>query len=124
MAYQIGSQVEIQTQRPSIVLGRDFDRHTYRGVVVQTPHWLDKNYVSVNTGNPEHPVSHIHKSVIVGFVQPDVDVGIRVFRVTSKSKGKSYEVTVHAGRVSCDCVGFQFHRYCRHSTAVKTKLGL
>lgn len=124
MTYQIGSQVEIHTQRPSIILGRDFDRRTIRGVVVQTPHWLDKNYVSVNTGNPDYPVSHVHKSVIVGFVQPDADVGIRVFRVTSKSKGKSYEVTVHAARVSCDCVGFQFHRYCKHSTAVKNKLGL
>jgi Tfp pilus assembly protein PilX len=124
MNYQIGTQAQIQTRAPSHVIGREIEEHSYTGIIVQTPNWLDSNYVSIRTGNPEHPVSHIHRSRIVGFEASKVDSGIRLFRVTSKSKGKSYQVTVRDSKVECDCVGFQFHRYCRHSTAVKVKLGV
>ena len=124
MTYQVGSQVEITVRRSSHVMGQPIQEHIYRGVVVSTPHWLDKNYVSVHTGNPNYPISHIYRPNIVGETQPIFDTGIRVFRVTSKSKNKSYEVTVQNGKVHCDCVGFQFHRYCKHSKAVKAKLGL
>ena len=124
MAYQIGSQVEIQVRRPSHVIGRAFEEHTYTGIVVSTPHWLDRNYVSVHTGNIEYPVSHIYIPNIVGQNFQTQNLDLRLFKVTSKSKNKSYMVSVQGLKVQCDCVGFQFHRYCRHSTAVKKQLGI
>lgn len=124
MAYNIGSQVAIKTRTPSWVMGREFEERTHVGIVVTSPHWLGKDYVSVRTDNPAYPVSHIHLSRIVGHEASLVQNNLRLFKVTSKSKGKSYEVTVRDGRAQCDCIGFQFHRYCRHSTSVKKLLGI
>ena len=46
--------------------------------------------------------------------------GIRVFCV--KSKKNQYTVTLNVTRYSCTCVGFQYHRSCRHTKAVAQKV--
>jgi hypothetical protein len=122
MNFAIGSSVAITTKFKSNLLGQDFDIDTYEGTVVPNPKWLDTDYVSVRTGNPEYPVSYIHKRFIVGHVFSAKRSAQRIFQVKSKSSGKTYSVVSADGQVSCDCVGFQFRAKCKHSDKVKSVL--
>jgi hypothetical protein len=122
MNFTIGQTVEITTKFRSNILGRDYDIDTYVGKVVPNPKWLDSDYVSVHTGNPEYPTSYIHKSYIVGHKHSEKRSAHRLFQVKSKSTGKTYMVTSENGNVACDCIGFQFRRVCKHSNKVKALL--
>ena len=117
--FSIGAEVEIQTRWKSNILGEEYQDNIFKGKVVNNPKWLDNDYVSVYTGNPEYPTSHINKRFIVGFDFPDNRVETRVFRIKSKSKGHIYNVVSDNGIVSCSCVGFQFRRTCKHANKVK-----
>jgi hypothetical protein len=65
--FSIGAEVEIQTRWKSNILGEEYQDNIFKGKVVNNPKWLDNDYVSVYTGNPEYPTSHINKRFIVGF---------------------------------------------------------
>lgn len=122
MNFTIGQNVEITTKFRSNLLGKDFDLDTYVGKVVPNPKWLDNDYVSVHTGNPEYPTSYIHKNYIVGYKHSEKRSVQRIFEVKSKSTGKKYTVMSENGNVQCDCIGFQFRRHCKHSAKVKELL--
>jgi len=49
---------------------------------------------------------------------------VRVFEV--KSKDKTYKVTFNktSKQLNCDCVGFGYRRYCKHSEAVAKSIGV
>jgi hypothetical protein len=117
MNFGIGQKVSINTRTRSNLLNVEWDDITFSGTVVSNPSWLDNDYVTVHTGYPDYPVSYIHKSIIVGHVFAETRSSMRVFKV--KSKGKSYDVTSLNGKVSCNCVGFQFRSNCKHSGAIK-----
>ena len=117
--FSIGAHVEIKTRFKSNVLGYDYDEPVFVGIIVANPKWLDNDYVCIRTDNPEFPVSQIHKRFIIGFDFPKERSETRVFKVTSKTKGNTYNVISENGLVSCDCVGFQFRRQCKHSNKVK-----
>ena len=38
------------------------------------------------------------------------------------SKGNTYSVELHDKGFECDCPGFGFHGYCKHSRAIVKKL--
>lgn len=120
--FSIGADIELKTRMRSNVLGVGMEDVVFKGKVVPNPKWLDNDYVSVRTGNPEYPVSHIHKKFIVGFEFSEERSIVRIFKVTSKSKGHTYNVISENGIVSCDCIGFQFRRVCKHSAKVKEYL--
>ena len=122
MNFSVGSSVAITTKWRSNILGQEFDINTFEGKVVPNPKWLDADYVSVHTGNPMYPVSHINKRFIVGHEFSDKRSLERLFKVKSKSNGKTYNVISFEGFVTCDCAGFQFRRTCRHVNKVKTVL--
>ena len=92
MNFSIGSSVAITTKWRSNILGQEFDINTFEGKVVPNPKWLDNDYVSVHTGNPMYPVSHINKRFIVGHEFSDKRNLERLFKVKSKSTGKTYNV--------------------------------
>jgi hypothetical protein len=117
--FSVGAQVEIKTRFKSNVLGVEYDEPVFTGKVLANPKWLDNDYVCLYTGNPDFPISHIHKRFIIGFDFPENRSEYRVFKVTSKTKGNTYNVISENGLVSCDCVGFQFRRQCKHSNKVK-----
>jgi hypothetical protein len=122
MKFEIGQSVEIQTRLRSNLLGIEFENHLFKGEIINNPKWLDNDYISIHTDNKEYPISHIHKKFIIGFdfgVERSI---IRVFKVTSKLNGKTYNVVSKKGNVSCDCTGFQFRRVCKHSTKIKNLL--
>lgn len=51
---------------------------------------------------------------------------LRVFKVKSKSKNKTYEVTFNtiSKIISCGCTGFGYRMTCSHVKAVNSKLGV
>ena len=122
MNFSIGADIELTTKWKSNILGQEFDIKTFKGKVVPNPKWLDTDYISLHTGTPEYPISHIHKKFIVGHTFTESRSIARIFNVKSKSSGKSYTVISEDGTVQCDCVGFQFRRVCKHSAKVKEML--
>ena len=122
MNFSIGADIELTTKWKSNILGQEFDIKSFKGKVVPNPKWLDKDYLSLHTGNPEYPISYIHKKFIVGHTFTETRSIARIFAVKSKSSGKTYNVISADGEVSCDCVGFQFRRMCKHSAKVKSVL--
>jgi hypothetical protein len=126
MDFSIGADIEIQTKWKSNLLGVDFDYKTFKGKVVPNPKWLDSDYVSIRSSEQNkffhYPTNFIHKKFIVGHVFAQERSTQRLFAVKSKSSGKTYNVTSFDGDVTCECVGFQFRRNCKHSAAVKAML--
>lgn len=122
MNFNIGQSVAIKTKWKSNLLWKEFDENVFVGIVVPNPKWLDNDYVSVKTNDPEWPVSYIHKKFIVGHEFSETRTKDRFFQVTSKSNGKVYNVISSNGKVTCDCVGFQFRSKCKHSDKVKSML--
>ena len=126
MNFSVGADVEIQTKWKSNLLGVDFDYNTYKGTVVPNPKWLDRDFVSIRAAEKnkffDYPINYIHKKYIVGHSFSEERSNLRIFKVQSKSSGKTYNVTSDNGHVFCDCVGFQFRTKCKHSEKVKSVL--
>lgn len=119
MKLEIGQTVELHARFKSNLLNVEYDDVVFKGKVVSNPKWLDNDYVSVHTGTKEYPTSYIHKRFIVGFEFSKQRSDTRVFKVKSKLKGSVYNVISGNGKVSCDCVGFQFRRDCKHVKKIK-----
>lgn len=122
MNFTVGSAVEITTRFKSNYFWDEYDTNVVKGKVVPNPKWLSGDSISVHTGNSNYPVSYIHKSMIVGYEQSETSTSNRVFKVSSKSSNKSYLVSLIDGRVTCNCIGFEYRRYCKHSNKVKEML--
>lgn len=110
----VGSQIRVQT-----LWG------TYTGTVVPNEKW-DPPGSFCMTGDEFISVRNImaynvrNLEVLKGEARK-LSAGIRVFRV--KNKGHEYTVTVNNNKYSCTCVGFQYHRNCKHAKAVAAKVG-
>ena len=72
--------------------------------------------------NPKHPkgFSVIHMKNVVDIRDQDgkeykftTDPSVRVWTVTG-SKGDKYTVNLQNGEYSCDCIGFQYRKDCKH----------
>lgn len=118
--YTIGQSIEITTKFPSHYIYRkeDFNLTTHHGVVVANPKWLENpsKHVTIKTNDGMTRIIALER--VVGYQSDEQPTTLRTFSVKSKSKQSEYIVTVDNGKASCDCTGFQFRRYCKHSTAV------
>lgn len=95
---------------------------TLRGVVVPTPKWMTSStdLTILNSETKAFNYISLHKILSIGGVtvkQPKV-VADKVLNVTSSKTGEVYVVRQdgRTKRWSCTCVGFQFHKKCRHVT--------
>ena len=124
MNFVIGQIVTVKTRWKSPILAHDgqFVEHVYTGTVVPNYKWDNEDYVSIKTDNEFHPVSVILKNKITGYELSAERTRQRIFKVTSKSSGKHYNVISSNGKITCDCVGFQFRRKCKHTDKVLTLL--
>lgn len=95
---------------------------TVQGVVSETPKWM-KSVADITILNNKTKVfNHIplHKIISIGGIkvqQPKV-TSDKIYNVTSSKTGEVYIVTQN-GRTqkwNCTCMGFQFHKKCRHVT--------
>lgn len=119
----IGSVVSVVTKYRNIFLftckEQPFTYTKRVGKVVPNPKWLAADYVSVETGNPKHPVSMIKLSNIESLdIVSGGKVNFQEFPVEG-SKGKMYNVKKSGDHYSCDCTGFQYHGSCKHIKLVK-----
>ena len=120
MNLEIGQFVELKTRFYSYLYKKEgWVENTLKGQVVPNPKWLDDDYVSILTGNPMHPISMVFKQNIVGLDMAKGRSASRILSVKSKKTGKQYQVISSNGSVTCDCIGFQFRKTCKHATAVK-----
>lgn len=123
-----GSQVVVTTKYSNPILGGEpFRYFTTKGVVVKAPPWVGAAEFMVATGNPNFPqavihTSKVHKLEVLSGSSKVIATSSRVFKVTSKSTGKSYIVTYDQGKVSCTCTGFGYRRTCKHSAKVSTHI--
>ncbi|NBP15751.1 hypothetical protein EBU95_15405 [bacterium] len=120
MNLEIGQFVELRTRRYSYLYKNEgWVENTLKGQVVPNPKWLDDDYVSILTDHHLHPVSMVFKQNIIGFDMASGRSASRMFNVKSKKTGKQYRVVSSNGSVTCDCIGFQYRKTCKHVTAVK-----
>ena len=122
----VGSVVRVTTKHIDSYLyaKNNFQYFTHEGTVIPSPSWVNNGFAM--TGN-DHikmrviSLDNIEKiEYITGKGQKAKAMGgIRVFKVKSKSKGSTYMVTLQNGKFSCDCMGFQYRKACRHASEVK-----
>jgi hypothetical protein len=119
----VGSVVSVTTKHHNTYYftykEKPFDYRTYVGVVVKNDKWLEANYLSVRTDNPNYPISQIS---VYNIEKIEVIKGslstIQQFPVAS-SKGTVYNVTKKDDHFSCECTGFKYYSKCKHIELVR-----
>jgi hypothetical protein len=120
---KVGSVVKVTTRYPESYLyaKNKFRDVTTVGKVVENDRWTPVGNFSITTGRPEYPIAIIalHNVIKVETAGKVVRASVeksapKVWKVTSKRSGEVYTVTNNAGSWSCTCVGYQYHRKCKH----------
>jgi len=114
--YSTGQQVEVQFNVRSNYLFResDYETHTIKGTITRTPSWVEYPAIAVLTDLPDFPLSIIPLGSIVGNVATDqADYDVRAY-----TEG-GYIVTIINKQLNCTCTGFQFRKFCKHSSKHK-----
>lgn len=93
-----------------------------RGTVVAMPKWMAQHadIVILNSDTRAYNYISRYRILSVGGVEAPKAVvrADEVHRVISSKTGEEYTVVKsgRTGKWSCTCVGFQFHKKCRHAT--------
>ena len=119
--YKIGEQVKITTRHRSNYLfsKTGYDERVVEGTVVKTPQWVEYDAVAIKTNNKDFPLSIVALDKIVGYDASVIPSTVKTYKVVSGAN--TYVVTVDGKSVSCNCVGFQFRRRCKHLEMYKVK---
>lgn len=93
-----------------------------RGTVIPTPKWMEQHadITIINRDTKAQNFIPLHRIISIGGIKvekPKV-VEDKVHVVQSSKTGESYTVRQdgRTRRWSCTCMGFQFHKKCRHVT--------
>lgn len=87
----------------------------YTGEIVPNPRWVGSDQFCLSTGDTKFPFRVIDKdSVVVADHVEKVDTKIRTVLVPGSKPSQSYLVTLNGSSSSCTCIGFGYHRYCKH----------
>lgn len=94
---------------------------------LNSPYVIDKKYrkfVETKHSGLSKLIPKDYKEEETAKIIPSATV--RVFRVKSKSKNKTYEVSFQTitKQLSCGCTGFGYRMTCSHVKAVANKLGV
>ena len=112
--------VTTEYRRPSI--WGDYQHNELTGEVIKSPKWLKPGEFAIE--NPNHPngFSVINMKNVVDISSNafqeykfTTDSSVRVWTVTG-SKGNEYTVKLQNGEYSCECIGFQYRKHCKHIT--------
>jgi len=115
-------EVVVRDYEPYLPTGRRETTKSLVGIVIPTPKWMQVHaalsILNEQTKAQNHIASHLIISIGgVKVKQPTVTPD-KVFTVISSKTGEPYTVR-QDGRTkkwSCTCIGFQFHKKCRHVT--------
>jgi hypothetical protein len=126
---EVGTDIEVVID-DSFVSGylADDSKHlatntiTIQGKVVATPKWMQSvaDLTVLNSRTKTYNHIPMYRILSIGGVKLDKPkvTEDKIYNVTSSKTGEVYTVT-QSGRTKrwhCTCVGFQFHKKCRHVT--------
>ena len=106
--------------------------HTKSGVVIKSEHYDDPLTFRLATGDRNFPFCVVPLDFVKGLIYEDGSQGemqqqkvitVTAWEVKSDSrKGGSYTVTRDANHFSCNCLGFQYRKSCRHVIKIKSEV--
>ena len=117
-----GTTVTVSTEYFSPSIWGDYHYYEITGEVMAKPKWLRADEFAIL--NPNHPngFSVINANHVVDIHDADgkeykftTSPDVKVWTVKG-SKGNEYTVKLQNGEYSCECVGFQFRKHCKHIT--------
>ena len=117
-----GTTVTVTTEWHTRSYWCDVEYYETTGKVIKSPSWLTPTQFAVL--NPKHPsgFSVIDMNYVVDIRDADgreykftADPGIKIWTVKG-SKGNEYTVKLQNGEYSCECIGFQYRKHCKHIT--------
>ena len=122
----VGSKVEVITRHRDIFYfsQKEYSEYKYIGEVLSPPKWIEHNSFIISSDNPEidfHVISAtnvVDLKYISGKPDREVDNSTQIFKV------KNYTVLKSKSGYRCTCVGYQYHKKCKHITEVKEKAGV
>jgi hypothetical protein len=127
---KVGSTVKITTRYAETYL---FSKNKWRdsvtvGQIVSNQKWVPVGSFSVTTGMKEFPIAVIAIRNLVKIEHAGKTLSAKIKKTAAKtwkvksSRGNEiYTVINNSGAWSCTCVGFQYHRKCKHITNLQSK---
>lgn len=129
---RVGSRIRVTTRFPNhyykTYKESPFEFFTYEGTVLPLDSKNPTDSFNLTGDGTLHvrniSLSNISDLIVLkgSVVTRKIVDSVRAFRVKSKSKNREYVVTVSGNKYKCTCVGFQYHRYCKHTKAVFHKV--
>jgi hypothetical protein len=125
---KVGSIVQVTTRFPETYI---YSKEKWRdivhaGQIVPNDRWTPPGSFQMSTGKKEYPIATIALNRVIKIQSPSKTLtqsikktAPKVWKVKSKRSGEVYTVTNNSGSWSCTCVGFQYHRRCKHITEKK-----
>ena len=116
----VGTTITVTTEykRPSI--WGDIQHNETTGEVIKSPKWLKPGEFAIENPNLPSGFSVINMKNVVDIRDADgheykftTDSSVKVWAVTG-SKGNEYTVKLQDVEYSCECVGFQYRKDCKH----------
>lgn len=122
---EVGSRIEVITRHKShyYFSESEFDEYRYIGEVINGPKWMEHNSfaISSNDANVDYhiisAVNVVDIKYLTGKAGREIDQSTKLFKV------KNYTVFKSKAGYKCTCVGYQYHRKCKHINEVKEKEG-
>lgn len=125
---EVGSIVEVTTRHKShhYFSSEEFEEYTYLGVVIQNPKWIEFNSFALTTGNPDVDYHIVSANNVVDIQYLEGYPGRELNKSSSVEtfKIKDYTVTKNKSSYSCTCVGYHYHRKCKHITQIVEQLAM
>jgi hypothetical protein len=127
---KIGSIVKVTTRYPNSYY---FSKEKYMyvvtaGQVVANDRLTPSDSFSITTGRKEFPIAIIANRNVIKIELPGKTLtqqikktAAKTWKVKSARSGEVYTVTNNNNAWSCTCVGFQYHRRCKHIVAKRGK---
>ena len=130
---EVGARITVMTEYPEKrgIYASYVFRGPYvkSGVVVKSEKYDDFDSFRLMTGDKAYPVSVIALERVTALVYESGEVAKTVvdkkpayqtWQVKSDSrKGGFYTIVLERGHYSCDCMGFQYRKACRHINGLK-----
>lgn len=121
----VGSKVEVITKHRNIYYFSDekYTEYRYLGEVLPSPKWIEHNSFIISSNNPEIDFHVISTNNVVDIKYISGLPGREIDNQTQLFKIKNYTVFKSKSGYRCTCVGYQYHKKCKHITEVKEKIG-
>lgn len=127
---KIGSFVTVTTRYPEtyIFATNKFRDVVTTGKIIENDRLTPVGSFSITTGKKDFPVAVIAIRNVIKIESAGKTLtnsikknAVKTWKVKSSKGNEIYTVTNNGGSWSCTCVGFQYHRRCKHILAKKGK---